>query len=36
MAFNINNRRYTGSKFKIVPSIKKLIEEECLDVSSFF
>lgn len=36
MAFNINNRRYTGSKYKIVPSIKKLVEEECLETSSFF
>ena len=36
MAFNINNRRYTGSKYKIVPSIKKLIETECLNVTSFF
>ena len=36
MAFNINNRRYTGSKYTIVPSIRKLIENECIGVTSFF
>lgn len=35
MAFKINNRRYTGSKFKIVNWIKTILNEECKDCNSF-
>ncbi|HHX69400.1 MAG TPA: adenine methyltransferase [Gallicola sp.] len=35
MSFKINNRRYTGSKTKLVPWIKEVIEENCLDCKSF-
>jgi len=36
MAFNIYNRRYTGSKNKLLPWIKKIIIKECKNASSFF
>lgn len=35
MAFKINNRRYTGSKYKITEWIDKIISEECHDCKSF-
>ena len=35
MSFNINNRRYTGSKYKIVPWIRQLIIDNCKDSKSF-
>ena len=35
MAFEIYNRRYTGSKNKLVPWIKELITKECYDCTSF-
>lgn len=35
MAFTINNRRYTGSKYKIRNWIKSIIQDECLGTSSF-
>lgn len=36
MSFNINNRRYTGSKTKLLPWIKEVIKSECIDCESFF
>ena len=33
---NINNRRYTGSKYKLITWIKGLLEKYCVDCSSFF
>lgn len=33
---NINNRRYTGSKYKLMSWIKGLLEEHCVDCNSFF
>lgn len=36
MSFNIHNRRYTGSKYKIVNWIRELIIEHCKDATSFF
>lgn len=33
---NINNRRYTGSKYKLMTWIKELMEEHCRDCGSFF
>ena len=33
---NINNRRYTGSKYKLMPWIKKLILENCPEHDSVF
>lgn len=35
MAFNINNRRYTGSKSKLTEWIRNIIIEECEDCDSF-
>lgn len=36
MAFNINNRRYTGSKTKLLPWIKEVVKKECINCNSFF
>ncbi len=36
MAFNIQNRRYTGSKLKITNWIKQIINKECKNCTSFF
>ena len=36
MAFKIFNRRYTGSKNKLVPWISDIIKNECGDSNSFF
>lgn len=33
---NINNRRYTGSKYKLLSWIRELLQEHCKDCSSFF
>jgi len=33
---NINNRRYTGSKYKLMPWIKELILENCPEHQSLF
>ena len=33
---NINNRRYTGSKYKLVEWIRELLKEHCADCGSFF
>ena len=35
MSFNINNRRYTGSKTKISNWIKEIVSEHCNNVHSF-
>lgn len=35
MAFKIHNRRYTGSKNKLVPWIKEVVEQQCTDAASF-
>ncbi len=35
-AFDINNRRYTGSKYRLMPWIKKTIIENCAEHSSLF
>lgn len=35
MSFNINNRRYTGSKFKLKNWIRDLIAQNCEDADSF-
>ena len=34
--FNINNRRYTGSKYKLMPWIKDIITTHCVNHSSIF
>lgn len=34
--FDIQNRRYTGNKYKLMDWISKLIEENCPDCHSFF
>lgn len=34
--FDIQNRRYTGNKYKLMDWISKLIEENCHDCHSFF
>ncbi len=34
--FDIQNRRYIGNKYKLMPWISKLIEENCPDCKSFF
>ena len=31
---SINNRRYLGNKFKLIPFIKKVVEEECVGVET--
>ena len=36
MMFDIQNRRYTGNKFKLMGWISKLIDEYCPDCNSFF
>ena len=33
---NINNRRYLGNKYKLLPFIKKTVESECKSVESVF
>ena len=35
MAFRINNRRYTGSKYKILEWINEIIDRECPNCDSF-
>ena len=32
--FEINNRRYLGNKFKLIPFIRRVVDEECSDVRS--
>ncbi len=32
--FEINNRRYLGNKFKLIPFIRRVVDEECKDVQS--
>ena len=32
--FEINNRRYLGNKFKLLPFIRRIVDEECNDVTS--
>ncbi|MEN8905461.1 MAG: DNA adenine methylase, partial [Clostridiales bacterium] len=34
--FEINNRRYLGSKYKLTEFIKKIVNDNCLDYESFF
>lgn len=34
--FEINNRRYLGNKFKLLPFIRRIVDEECNDVASVF
>lgn len=34
--FNISNRRYLGNKYKLLNWIKGIIEEHCVEVTSFF
>ena len=29
---NINNRRYLGNKYKLLPFIKKVVDSECTDI----
>lgn len=36
MAFQINNRRYTGNKHKLIPEIRELILSNCKNCNSFF
>lgn len=33
--FSIQNRRYLGNKYKLLPLIKEIIEKECCKISSF-
>lgn len=35
MSFKINNRRYTGSKYKITPWIREIVKKECPNCKSF-
>ena len=35
MSFRINNRRYTGSKYKITPWIRDIVSKECPNCKSF-
>ena len=32
----INNRRYLGSKYKLLPFIKDVVDSECEDIETFF
>ena len=32
--FEINNRRYLGNKFKLIPFIRRVVDEECTDIHS--
>ena len=32
--FEINNRRYLGNKFKLIPFIRRVVDEECCNVRS--
>ena len=32
--FEINNRRYLGNKFKLLPFIRRIVDEECNNVTS--
>ena len=34
--FEINNRRYLGNKFKLLPFIRRIVDEECNNVTSVF
>lgn len=34
--FNISNRRYLGNKYKLLGWIKKVVDEHCVNVQSFF
>ena len=34
--FEINNRRYLGNKYKLLPFIKEVVEKECKDVQVVF
>lgn len=34
--FDLKNRRYLGNKYKLIPFIKKVVEDNCEDCSSFF
>lgn len=34
--FELNNRRYLGNKYKLIPFIKKIITENCIDCNIFF
>ena len=36
LVFDINNRRYTGSKYKLTPWIKSILLENCPEHKSFF
>lgn len=33
---DINNRRYLGNKYKLLPFIRGIVDEKCTDVRSFF
>lgn len=32
----IYNRRYTGSKYKLIPWITEILKKSCVDCNSFF
>ena len=34
--FSISNRRYLGNKFKLLQWIRRIVDENCIDVTSFF
>lgn len=34
--FEINNRRYLGNKYKLIPFIRRIVDEECVGVDSVF
>ena len=34
--FNISNRRYLGNKYKLLDWIKRIVDENCTDIHSFF
>ena len=34
--FELNNRRYLGNKYRLIPFIKKVVEDNCENCSSFF
>lgn len=35
-SFEINNRRYLGNKFKLIPFIRGVVDRECPDITSVF
>lgn len=34
--FEINNRRYLGNKYKLLPFIRQVVDKECENINSVF